>query len=194
LRRIASRGAPALVALLLLACAVIYARLSPPRTSDAPPAAGLISYVVDGDTIHVEAGGQTYKVRLIGVDTPELHPSPKLDREAQRTHQDREAIRALGKRAGQFTRKLCKGQTCRLEYDPANVARGHRDDFGRLLAYVWIPGPGGKELLVNAEIIRSGYGRAFTRYPYDPARQAEFLKLDREARTHRRGLWGEWKD
>ena len=188
-----SRLPAGLAALAIVVGAIGYLAYRPasPSAPQGLPARGFISYVADGDTIHVKADGQTWKVRLIGIDTPELHSSPKLDREVERTGRDRKVITGLGKRAADFTRQLCKGKPCRIEYDQANVATGHRDVFQRLLAYVWIPGPDGRELLANAEIIRRGYSMAFTRYAYDPARQAEFLRLQREARAQRRGLWGD---
>ena len=39
--------------------------------------------------------------------------------------------------------------------------------------------------LLNAEIIRQGYGFAYTRFPF--ARTEEFRRLEREAREQRRG-------
>ena len=48
----------------------------------------IVSRVVDGDTLAILLHGQAEKVRLIGVDTPELHESEKLHRDAQRTGQD----------------------------------------------------------------------------------------------------------
>ena len=41
---------------------------------------------------------------------------------------------------------------------------------------------------VNAEIVRQGYGHAYTKYPF--SRSEEFLALQREAREDERGLWG----
>jgi endonuclease YncB( thermonuclease family) len=41
--------------------------------------------------------------------------------------------------------------------------------------------------LLNAEIIRQGYGHALTRYPF--SRMEEFRRLEREAREQGRGLW-----
>ena len=160
-------------------------------TAQLPERAKVLS-VTDGDTIKVEAEGSTHTVRLIGVDTPEVHPSSKLDRDAERAGRDRDAIVALGKRASAFTAKLLpKGTAVRLEYDKANAASGHRDKYGRLLAFVWKLGGEAAPVLVNAEIIRQGYGNAMTRYPYDKKRQGLFLKLQREARQQRRGLWGQ---
>src|SRR5208337_3632314 len=41
----------------------------------------------------------------------------------------------------------------------------------------------------NKEIIRQGYGRAYTKYPFDPGRMDEFRAADRSAREQKRGLW-----
>ena len=158
----------------------------------ALPDQATVARVVDGDTIVVAASGQEWKVRLIGVDTPEAYPSSKLDRDAQRSGRDKATIQALGKRASAFTGKLLpKGVTVRLEYDQANAATAHRGRYGRLLAYVSTAPGKGKPVLVNAEIIRQGYGNAMTRYPYRKDRQELFLKLQREAREAGRGLWGD---
>lgn len=184
------RGPAALIAALVAATATYWVARQPPR---GVPAQGTVSKVSDGDTLHVKADGTDHTVRLIGVDTPELHESDKLERDAARTKQDKRTIQALGKRARDFTRRLCEGKTCRLEYDQANAASGQRDKYRRLLAYIFVPGDGGTEVLVNAEIIRNGYGAAMTAYPYDEARKSEFLRLQREARSAKRGLWGEWK-
>lgn len=182
-----TRRRPAFLPTIVLCLAV--AQLG--WTAQLPDQAKVLS-VTDGDTIKVEAEGSTHIVRLIGVDTPEVHPSSKLDRDAERTGKDRDAIVALGKRASAFTSKLLpKGTPVRLEYDQANVASGHRDKYGRLLAFVWKLEDKADPVLVNAEIIRQGYGNAMTRYPYDKKRQELFLKLQREARQQRRGLWGQ---
>lgn len=190
-RRLPARGPAALLAALVAAAAAYWTTRQPPQ---GVPTQGTVSKASDGDTLHVRAEGADHTLRLIGVDTPEMHASDKLDRDAQRTGQDRRTLQALGTRAHAFTRRLCEGKTCRLEFDPANASSGHRDRYGRLLAYVFVPGEGGSEVFVNAEIIRQGYGAAMTGYAFDAARKAEFLRLQREARAAKRGLWGEWKE
>jgi endonuclease YncB( thermonuclease family) len=55
-----------------------------------------VTRVVDGDTIVLETGE---KVRLIGVDTPEVHESAKLHKDAERSQRDVQTIRELGKKA-----------------------------------------------------------------------------------------------
>jgi micrococcal nuclease len=140
-----------------------------------------IKRVIDGDTLLL-ANGE--RVRLIGVDTPEVHESDKLQRDAERTQTDIETIRRLGRKSSAFVKRMVKGKRVRLEYDQANAAIGHRDRYERTLAYVYLE----DGTFLNAEIVRQGYGVAYTKYPFNYA--DEFRKYEREAREKRRGLWG----
>ena len=107
----------------------------------AVSAAQLVERVVDGDTIVVRGVG---RVRLIGVDTPE-------------TVDPRRPVEFFGREASAFTKRLLEGQRVRLEYD-----RERADRYGRTLAYVYLR----DGMLANAEIIRLGYGHAYTRFPF----------------------------
>jgi micrococcal nuclease len=122
----------------------------------------LVTRVVDGDTVVVERVGT---VRLIGVDTPE-------------TVDPRRPVQRFGKEASDFTRRLAQGTRVRLEYDWDRT-----DDYNRTLAYVYLP----DGTLLNAEIIRQGYGFAYTRFPFKYLE--EFRRYEREAREASRGLW-----
>ena len=123
----------------------------------------LVERVVDGDTIIVEGVG---RVRLIGVDTPEtVHPNRPVE--------------FFGKEASAFAKGLLEGKRVRLEYD-----QERQDRYGRTLAYVYLD----DGTFVNAEIIRRGYGHAYTRFPF--RHMEEFRQFEREARDNRRGLWG----
>src|SRR5262245_27984366 len=76
--------------------------LSPPT----PPGlrAATVQRVVDGDTLVVRlANRRDERVRLIGIDTPEIHQSEKLARETARAGRDADSIRRLGQRAAAFT-------------------------------------------------------------------------------------------
>ena len=53
----------------------------------------------------------------------------------------------------------------------------------RTLAYVFLE----DGTLLNAEIIKQGYGHAYTQFPF--SRMEEFRRLEREAREEQRGLW-----
>jgi endonuclease YncB( thermonuclease family) len=93
-----------------------------------------IKRVVDGDTVLLSNGE---KVRLIGVDTPEVHASQKLNKDAERSKRSREVIRALGKQSSQFVKQVAEGRPARLEYEKSNKVSGHQDRYNRTLAYVY---------------------------------------------------------
>jgi micrococcal nuclease len=127
----------------------------------------LVKRVVDSDTILM---GNGERVRLIGVAPPVTKPPDKnLDR--------------LGMEATAFARKIAQGKRVRLELDPANAPTEHKDRGGRTLAYVFLP----DGTLLNAAIIREGYGSALGRFPF--ARLEEFRRLERQAEAEGRGLW-----
>ena len=127
----------------------------------------VVERVVDGDTLLLQSGE---RVRLIGVDTPEIkHP--------------KKPVEYFGKEASAFTRRVVEEKRVRLEFDQANVAQGHKDRYGRTLAYVFLE----DGTLLNAEIIKQGYGHAYTQFPF--SRMEEFRRLEREAREQGRGLW-----
>jgi micrococcal nuclease len=139
--------------------------------------------VVDGDTLELSLAGKTEKVRLIGVDTPEVHASEKLHRDAARTQQDVATIRALGRQASDFTKHLVHvGERVRLEFD-----QQPRDKYQRLLAFVWLP----DGRMLNETIICEGYSPAFTRYPFRQDYMDRFRACERSARQGNKGLWRE---
>ncbi|MBU0502817.1 MAG: thermonuclease family protein [Candidatus Omnitrophota bacterium] len=136
----------------------------------------LVTRAVDGDTLKLENGE---RVRLIGIDTPEMHDSSKLLRDSRRSHQDAEQIKKLGRRSYEFTRNLVQGRNVRLEFD---VER--KDKYGRLLAYVYLP----DGTFVNAEIVKQGFASLMTISPN--VKYADiFRQLYQEARENNRGLW-----
>jgi len=136
----------------------------------------LVDRVIDGDTLKL-ANGE--RVRLIGIDTPEVHESVKLYRDSRKSGQDIKTIQALGRRSMKFTKELVEGKPVRLEFDVEK-----RDKYKRLLAYVYLP----DNTFVNAEIIKQGYASVMT-YPPNVKHADEFLKLYRQARDNKLGLW-----
>ena len=132
---------------------------------------GRVVWVVDGDTIHARIGSRLEKVRYIGVNAPEIpHPAGR-------------GWRKGGARARAVNRRLVAGRTVRLELDI-----GHRDQHGRLLAYVFVERARKRAVLVNAEMVRRGFAEVMT-IPPNVRYQERFLKLQREAREAGRGLW-----
>lgn len=133
------------------------------RASDHQKNTFYVSRVVDGDTVRLSDGE---KVRLIGVDTPETkHPT--------------KPVQYFGKEASQFTQREIEHRSVVLDYE-ANK----RDKYGRLLAYVRrLP----DQFFLNAEIVKQGYGFAYTRFPFKY--MEEFRAYERQARAEGRGLW-----
>ena len=153
---------------VVLALAIWLARDLPRNFFDpAPSPEGgwrTVVRVVDGDTLVLDGNE---RIRLIGVDTPEtVHPSRPVER--------------FGKEASAFTRRMVEGRRVRLAYDDERT-----DRYDRTLAYVYLQ----DGTLLNAEIIRQGYGHAYTQFPF--RMMEEFRAYEREARENRRGLWAD---
>lgn len=140
---------------------LLFFLLSP--QADLPP--DILAEVVritDGDTIRVLYQGQEYPVRYIGANTPEVYFG----------------LECYGREASQANKRFVEGQTVRLIRDVRE-----RDDFGRLLRYVYVG-----EVFVNAELIRQGYAYAKA-YPPDTRYAALFEELADLARREKAGLW-----
>jgi endonuclease YncB( thermonuclease family) len=133
----------------------------------ASQAEALVVNVVDGDTIDVLINGQEYRVRYIGVDTPEtVHPTRGEE--------------PYGREASEYNKSLVQGQTVSLEKDVSET-----DQFGRLLRYVWLA----DGTMVNALLVAGGYAQVST-FPPDVKHADDFLELERAARQDGLGLWG----
>ena len=122
--------------------------------------------VVDGDTIKVNLGGQVYRVRYIGIDTPE-------------TKQPDRGVEWMGPEAAAYNEQLVGGKVVVLEKDVSET-----DQYGRLLRYVWVD-----DVMVNAELVRQGYAVVGT-WPPDVKYHDLLLGAQRDAREAGRGLWG----
>jgi len=106
-----------------------------------------VERVIDGDTIVVSLLGEEERVRLIGVDTPE-------------TVAPNRPIGCYGPEASAFTKKQLEGKVVKLT---TSAFQRPRDDYGRLLAYVWVDldGDGRLELfnrVLLGEGLRAGDG------------------------------------
>ena len=127
-----------------------------------------VTSFADGDTITVDMDGTEEKIRMIGVDTPE-------------THDPRKAVQCFGQAASDYTKQLIGSQPVRLVADPLGT---NRDRYDRLLRYIYLP----DGRLVEAEIIKGGYGFAYTSFPF--GKSDEFKQFETEAKAANRGLWG----
>jgi micrococcal nuclease len=150
-----------IVAALLLLSAAAYISLF------MRPAEGQVVEVIDGDTIEVYVGGTYERVRLLGVDTPEVHHPEKGEE-------------PFGREASEFTRRMLLGKEIKLAADPV---ADERDRYGRLLRVVLLPD--GADF--NAILVREGMARATRQFAF--SRKAEYIALEDAARRAGRGIW-----
>ncbi|MEK7307884.1 MAG: thermonuclease family protein, partial [Nitrospirota bacterium] len=134
--------------------------------------------VIDGDTFTLSDGT---KIRLLGVDTPE-------------TVDPRKDVHWYGREASKKLTEWVEGKAVCLKQDQDKTQ--DVDKYGRLLRYAWKyasekdaenDSKGLNGFFVNAELIKQGYGFAYTKYPFQYL--DEFRKYERDARLNNRGLW-----
>lgn len=126
-----------------------------------------VTRVVDGDTLIINRHGTDERLRLIGVDTPELHDP-------------RKPVECYAQQASDYTKTL-QGQHIYLETDPTQDTT---DRYGRTLAYIWTA----TGQLFNQQLITDGYAHEYT-YNTPYRYQAQFRAAEEAARTSETGLW-----
>lgn len=131
---------------------------------------------VDGDTFRIDfippSIPKRYGVRMLNINTPELR-------------RGNDESKKLGREAADKLQELLSGKKIRLEFE--HVGDWHADNFGRLLAYVFV---GDKN--INVEMVRLGYSKYDTRFERrdSPRRyHDQFQKAENEARNANRGIW-----
>lgn len=140
-----------------------------------------ITSVTDGDTVTAQAGSKSYKVRLIGVDTPEtVHPS--------------KPVSFYGKEASNFTKENLTDRYVYLEKDVSET-----DKYYRSLRYVWLSLPENlaypsfedvRDKMFNGILLREGYATLAT-FPPDVKYLDYFRKIAKTASLKEIGLYNE---
>ena len=154
-----------LISSLVSCTSIVEHQESAPASQPGPPPPGdhvRVSHVIDGDTIEVDGQRQKYRVRYIGVDTPERDEP-------------------FYQEATEANRRMVEQQEVILVRDVSET-----DQYGRLLRYVYLQ----DGTFVNAELIGQGYGRVVT-FPPDVAQIDLFTRLQRRAREDLNGLWSQ---
>ena len=122
---------------------------------------GVVTYVVDGDTIDVRlSSGKSERVRVIGIDTPERGACWATDATAA-------------------TRRLAQGRQVTLVGD---ATQDTRDRYGRLLAYVALPG--GTDL--GFQLVAGGHAKVYV-YSWPFTRLSAYRNGEALGKT--KGLW-----
>jgi len=153
---------------------LVIAATSALSLAETPAGPVAVTNVFDGDTIVVVLDGQEVTIRLIGVDTPE-------------TGRPDTPVQFYGPEASDFTRSNLLGKQVRLEFEAPGRPGGAMDKYRRTLAYVFT----GDGTNFNLELVRLGYGRAYTKYPFQY--QRAFEKAEKAARKAGLGMWNKNK-
>jgi micrococcal nuclease len=134
-----------------------------------------VSRVVDGDTVDLDVPDirqqrPTTRVRLWGVDTPEKARS--------------------GRKAMHFADEATAFVVAQVQRRAVEVClhpdKDTRGKYGRLLAYLLIPGTG---QVLNEQLVATGHAYADRRF--DHQYMSRYVELEDQARRERRGLWAE---
>ena len=150
--------------LAALLCAVAIAGCSEPGTdsSDGTRTTARVTKHTDGDTLWLSDIG---KVRLIGVDTPEVYGQAEC----------------YGREASAFVeRTVPLGSEVRYR-----LGVDERDRYGRALAYLWL----NDGRFLNRLLVARGYAQPLT-VPPNVEYEDLFARVARQAREAGRGLWG----
>lgn len=126
-----------------------------------------VTYVFDGDTIEAQVGDQRVRVRLLGINAPEIDHE-KYGKSGE----------PFGDEARDALQQLLDGETIALEYDERRF-----DQYGRTLAYVWKDGELINETMVALGLAKVLFYRPNTKY------EARIGKAERRAQSAKIGLW-----
>ena len=162
-RKAAFIFAPSLFLIIALSAAAGQGRKAP-----LPPDQAVVILVYDGDTVKVRFGsGVERKVRLIGIDSPEIAD-------------EREEVRYMAYVAKRFAFLKLYRNDVRLSYDWQR-----EDKYGRLLAFLTLE----DGTLFNELILREGFASRFRAFPFEPGLMKRLEAAEAEARRKEKGLW-----
>ncbi|WP_343032855.1 stalk domain-containing protein [Cytobacillus depressus] len=128
---------------------------------------GVVTKVVDGDTVKVSLNGKEETIRLLLIDTPEtVHPTKPVE--------------PFGKEASDFAKQLMPpGKAVKVELDVSE-----RDKYGRLLAYVYADGR-----MVNELLLEKGLARVAYVYVPNTRYVDQFREIQTKAQKQQIGIW-----
>jgi micrococcal nuclease len=125
-----------------------------------------VGRVADGDTLTVTRNSQEERIRLCGIDAPE--------REQPLGNASRDHLQSLLNRS-------TNGQV--------GVVPVERDQYGRLVAEVFVPVGGEQEIHINSQMVMDGMAYVYERYVGGCPNGAVITRAGAEAQQARRGVW-----
>lgn len=134
---------------------------------------------LDGDTIDVLVNGESKRLKMLGVDTPEIRLKNK-------------PVEFYGKEAKQYTEKnLSLNSTVYLQ-----TIENTTDKYGRLQAYLWYQKPKNsppneneiKQFMHNAKLLANGYAK-IDKTSLSSEYNNLFANLEKTAKKNHWGVW-----
>lgn len=128
-----------------------------------------VTVVNDGDTVTIRyktasrGASKTERIRLIGIDAPELKQEP------------------WGRRAKRHLKELISNSDW-LVYLELDIEQ--RDNYGRLLGYLWSD----DKRLINEKMVVDGYALVYT-FPPNVKYAERFAEAQKSARGRKAGIW-----
>lgn len=171
------------LSLLLIPCLLSYSQVYNGRNIDKTRdrIKVYVAEIVDADTIKIRINNRIERLRLIGIDAPEIHKNRKAYYMARKKHRDIEEILKMGKKAKDYLLSVIKpGDTVWVEFDVQL-----RDRYGRLLGYVYLK----NGEMLNEKILKDGYAYILT-IPPNVKYVDRFYRAYRYAVENKKGLWG----
>ncbi|KAG7357347.1 nuclease-like protein [Nitzschia inconspicua] len=125
--------------------------------------------VYDGDTLTLV---DERRVRVIGVDTPEMKPSPQ----------------PYAEDAKEYTKTRCNKTDIWLLIDG-------EDHYGRLLAHIFVEQDAGGYLCISEGLVQQGFAHAYSPNKADkPFNWDKLVSIQSEAMAMKRGIWKNFND
>ncbi len=140
----------------------------------------VVKKVLDGRSLLLD---NNERVRLMGVQLEEDLLSDRLCEGASGAAEPQDVTQTVQYQATAFAENRLQGKRVRVEYEHANSPLMVREREGERLVYVFLE----DGTLVNAEMIKEGYGRADGQFTF--RFMDEFRRYEREATKEHRGLW-----
>jgi len=159
------------IILLLLLPLLSMLFFNPTSHSTIRTVTGTVTKVSDGDTIHLTTPEQTIlKVRLYGIDAPET------DKINNKTGKVNIPGQPYGEESGRTLENKIMNKN--IKVDILDI-----DKYRRMVGMIYLDNRN-----INLEMVREGYAEGFIEYLKEPYK-SEFLKVEREARAAKKGVW-----
>ncbi len=118
-----------------------------------------VTRVIDGDTIEIQIGNESDRVRLACIDSPETYEEHYYD-------------------AKEFVDDLILNKQVRMEKDVSE-----RGKYNRLIRYIYLD-----DLFVNELIVRNGWAKTYPYYP-DTKLCPQIQEAEDKAKQEKIGIW-----